>query len=257
MRRFARELGVDLARVTGRRPKGRIRRTTSERRPSGERGGRRRGSRRRRAGLRPRPVAEGRFRAIRTGRGSPLSRIQRISGAELRAQLDDDPARHPERRGRHHRARGVAQALNESRREGGVKFTWSPSSSPRVSPRCKRVPGVQRVARRRRTGAAAVLQHRLRRRHPERPRRAGDQGCRQKGVPRSRASSTTLSGGRAPASWPADMQGGTLHDLVARRDRRDVVHADHQRAGGGDPRASRRAGDRPVSAVVPSRRGWW
>ena len=40
----------------------------------------------------------------------PLSRIQKISGAEPRAQLGDDPARHPLRRGRHHRARGVPQA---------------------------------------------------------------------------------------------------------------------------------------------------
>ncbi len=35
---------------------------------------------------------------------------------------------------------------------------------------------------------------------------------------------------------PADMQGGTLLDLQSRGHRRHVFHADHQRAGGGDPR---------------------
>ena len=35
---------------------------------------------------------------------------------------------------------------------------------------------------------------------------------------------------------PADMSGGDVHDLLAGRDRRDVVHADRQRARGRDPR---------------------
>ena len=40
----------------------------------------------------------------------PLTRIQRIAGPALHRNWVDDPARHPARRGRHHRARGLPQA---------------------------------------------------------------------------------------------------------------------------------------------------
>ena len=46
---------------------------------------------------------------------------------------------------------------------------------------------------------------------------------------RSRARRATAS------SAPADMQGGTLHHLLARRHRRHRLHADRQRARGRDP----------------------
>ena len=55
-------------------------------------------------GRRPRPASG--------PSASPLSRIKQISGPNLAAQLADDPARHPARRGRHHRPRGVPQAAS-------------------------------------------------------------------------------------------------------------------------------------------------
>ena len=49
----------------------------------------------------------------------PLSRIKKISGPNLAPQLGDDPARHPQRRGRHHRPRGVPQGDQRGLREAG------------------------------------------------------------------------------------------------------------------------------------------
>ena len=112
-RRLARELGVDLGAVKGSGRKGRIHE------------GRRRGRREGRAG-RPRgeaaaPAGDGAglglvpwpkvdFEKYGEIERVPLSRIKKISGAEPAPQLGDDPARHPQRRGRHHRPRGVPQA---------------------------------------------------------------------------------------------------------------------------------------------------
>ena len=59
----------------------------------------------------------------------------------------------------------------------------------------------------------------------------------QKGVLAIAAEMTALSAkAREGKLGPADMQGGSLLDLEPRRHRRHRVHADHQRAGGRDPR---------------------
>ena len=108
-RRLARELGVELGRVSGSGRKGRI---TSGRRPAG---GRRRPARRSCAGggslgldLPPWPTVD--FEKFGPIERVQRSRIQRISAPNPGAQLGDDPARHAQRRGGHHRARGMAQA---------------------------------------------------------------------------------------------------------------------------------------------------
>ncbi len=100
------------------------------------------------------------------------------------AELADDPARHPARRGGHHRPGGVPQGdqrLPEGRqghdgraaREGGRHLAEG-------------VPRGQLVARRRGADPQAPLQHRLRRRHAARPARPGDQERRPQGHPGDR-----------------------------------------------------------------------
>ena len=78
-------------------------------------------ARRRRAGPRPAAVAAGRLREVRRGRARAAHAGSRSSrGGEPRAQLGRHPARHPQRRGGHHRARGVPQAAQRraDRRQG-------------------------------------------------------------------------------------------------------------------------------------------
>ena len=86
-------------------------------------------ARRRRRRRRPAPAAAS--RASTCSRGPGGLREVRPGGArralahpaDLRAQpgpqLGDDPARHPQRRGRHHRARGLAQAAQRRARARG------------------------------------------------------------------------------------------------------------------------------------------
>ena len=55
-------------------------------------------------------VAAGRLREVRSDRARPALADPADLRAQPSPQLGDDTARHPQRRGRHHRARGVAQA---------------------------------------------------------------------------------------------------------------------------------------------------
>ena len=167
----------------------------------------------------------------------PLSRIKKISGANLARNWVRDPARHPQRRGRHHRPRGVPQADERGRQEAGGEGDDGRLPDQGVRRRAEGVPGVQRLARRRRPDRQALLQHRLRGRHAERARRAGDQGRRRQGPPRDRrrAGRALRQGARGQAQ--AGRHGGRhLHDLQPRRHRRHELHADRQRARGRDPR---------------------
>ena len=120
VRKFARELGVDLARVKGTGPKGRIlqedvqafvKGVLTRRRAAPAAGGG--------GGARPAAVAEGRLREVRPGRGAAAVAHQEDLRREPRAQLGDDPARHAVRRGRHHRPRGVPRRAQQGEREGG------------------------------------------------------------------------------------------------------------------------------------------
>ncbi len=116
-RRLARELGVELSRGQRQRPQG----TDHQ--------GRRAAGGRRRAAAPSAPargagvawpgsaaVADRRLREVRSGRARPALADPADLGAQPGAQLGDDPARHPQRRGRHHRARGVAQAAQRRAR---------------------------------------------------------------------------------------------------------------------------------------------
>ena len=83
-----------------------------------------------------------------------------------------------------------------------------------------------------------VLAHRVRRRHAQRTGGAGDQGRRPEGHHRDRARAAASSSAKARDGKlsPADMQGGTFSISSLGRHRRHLLHADHQRARGGDPR---------------------
>ena len=132
VRKFARELGVDLAKVTGSGPNGRILQEDVQHFVKQAL----RSARSRCCGRAARSPAAARSTCCRgrrsTSRSSgpsrpqPLSRIKKISGAEPRAQLGDDPARHAVRRGGHHRARSAA-ASSSTRR------TRRPASRSRCS----------------------------------------------------------------------------------------------------------------------------
>ena len=82
-----------------------------------------------------------------------------------------------------------------------------------------------------------LLPPRLRGRHAQRARRAGHPGRRPEGPAgdRRRADRAVGQGARGQARAGGD-GGRDVHDLLARRHRRHVVHADRQRARGGDPR---------------------
>ena len=116
VRRLARELGVDLAKVKGTGEKGRITKEDVQgflRGPAAARG-RGRGAR----GRHGHPRDPGR----RTSRSSARSRPGRwrasrsISGPHPAPRLAQRPARHPQRRGGHHRARGLPQGARRRAR---------------------------------------------------------------------------------------------------------------------------------------------
>ena len=112
VRRLARELGVDLppCAAPGARA-GSPRRTSSAPRRRPRRGAGRGAGGAAAGGLDLPPWPRSTSRSTARSSASPLSRIQQASPRpNLRPQLGDDPARHPERRGGHHRARGVPQA---------------------------------------------------------------------------------------------------------------------------------------------------
>ena len=110
VRRFARELGVDLAKVKGSGPEGAH--------PQGRHAGLRqddagaaRGGNWRAASVSnvlPMPVVD--FAKFGPIEAKPLSRIKKISGANLHRNWVIDSARHAERRSRHHRAGSLPQA---------------------------------------------------------------------------------------------------------------------------------------------------
>ena len=137
----------------------------------------------------PAAVAVGELREVRRGGARPAVADPAHLGPQPGPQLGDDPARHPQRRGRHHRARGLAQAPQRRARarRGQVHDGLLPRGGVRGG--AQGVPVRQRLARRRGAGAQALLQHRLRRRHPWRPRRPGDQGRRPQGPARDRPGS--------------------------------------------------------------------
>ena len=117
VRRLARELGVDLARRHRQRPQGPDHASEDVERDRHQRAGTGCAGR---PGFGPRAgaLAVARLREVRSGRARAALADPEDLGAEPRPQLGDDPARHAQRRGGHHRARGVAQAAQRrARRE--------------------------------------------------------------------------------------------------------------------------------------------
>ena len=76
--------------------------------------------------LAPVAVAESRFRQVRRDRDARADAHPETLRRQPRAQLGDDPARHPARRCRHHRARSVAGRTQQGTR----KATRTAPSSP-------------------------------------------------------------------------------------------------------------------------------
>ncbi len=110
IRRFARELGVDLHGVTGSGPNGRVTREDVQRCvKSRVARARARRSCRRIRNRRIAGVAESRFRAIRRDRTQAASAHQEVLGPESAPQLAADSAHHELRRSGHHRARSLPQ----------------------------------------------------------------------------------------------------------------------------------------------------
>ena len=112
VRRLARELGVDLCASAGPAARaGSPRRTCRSRsRRDGSRSERRGAASTEVAGPGPRAVAEGQLRALRRDRAPAAHPDPEDQRPEPGPQLGDDPARHAQRRGGHHRAGGVPQA---------------------------------------------------------------------------------------------------------------------------------------------------
>ena len=110
-----------------------------------------------------------------------LSRIKKISGANLHRNwvmiphvTNHDDADITE-------LEAFRVQLNKENEKRGIKVTMLAFLIKACGRGAEEVPRVQRLARRRAAGAEAVLPHRLRGRHAERPGGAGDQGRRQEG----------------------------------------------------------------------------
>ena len=198
VRRVARELGVDLTTVAGTGRKGRITKTDVESAlerggedavPGGAAGAAAAGG----AGgggcggARADALAEDRLREVRAGGTGPALADQQDRRRQPGPQLGDDPPCHPQRRGRHHGPRGVPQAAQRGARPRRREADHGRLPRRRVGRRAEAVPQLQLLAGRRRAGAQALLQHRVRGRHARRSRRPGHQGRRPQGDPRHRA----------------------------------------------------------------------
>ena len=161
-------------------------------------------------------------------------------GAEPGAQLGADPARHAQRRGRHHRARGVAGPLEPRARRRGPEGDDGLIPGRRVGGDPEGVPGLQRLARRRRADPQAYYNIGFAADTPGGLVVPGDQERRRtRACSRSPRELSELSARRREGKLgPAEMQREHVHDLVAGRDRRHLVHPDRQCTRGRDPRAS-------------------
>ena len=108
VRRMAREMGVGLQGVQGSGRKGRI--TKDDVKQAKERPAAAPGEGAAIPGLNLAPWPKVDFAKYGEIERVPLSRIKKISGPNVARNWVDDSARHPQRRGGHHRPRGVPQA---------------------------------------------------------------------------------------------------------------------------------------------------
>ena len=237
VRRLARELGLDLNTIKGTGENGRI---TREDVKAALAGGARAAPRPAGAALPAVPTVDfAKFGPVET---VPLSRIKRISGPRLHASWVNVP--HVT-----HTDEADITELEAFRKTLDDEAKKDKSKPYRVS----LLPLLMRAAvatlkafptfnaalspDRQLVDLAALLAHRRRRRHARRAGRRGDQGRRPEGRARARprARRALREGARRQARAGRDA-GRDLHHLLARRHRRHGLHADRQRAGGGDPR---------------------
>ena len=184
-------------------------------------------------------------RSSARSRRKPLSRIKKISGAEPRAQLGDDPARHAVRRSRHHRPRGVPRRAQQGEREGRRQADDARVPDQGVaSRRCKKFPDFNASLDATATTSSCKQYFHI--------GFAADtpnglvvpviKDADQKGVLADReGDGRALREGARRQARPGRHAGRMLLDQLARRHRRHRVHADHQRARGRDPRRVARA----------------
>jgi pyruvate dehydrogenase E2 component (dihydrolipoamide acetyltransferase) len=176
VRKIAREFGVDLARVQGSGPRGRIlaedvqgytKKALAGGGAAGSAG----------AGIPAMPAVD--FSQWGEVEHKPLARIRRISAQYLHRAWLNVPhvTQHDEADITELEAFRKAQSAELGGKEGGVKLTLLPIVMKAVGAALRQFP-VQRLARagRREPGPEEVLQHRLCRRHRGRARRAGGEG---------------------------------------------------------------------------------
>ena len=192
VRRLARELGVDLngspapATRDASPP-----RTSAASATARSRLRDRARSRRRRAGSRWPRVPDGRFAKFGPVERVKRSRIQRISGPRLRAQLGDDLRTSPSNdEADITELEAWRKRLNDEQAQGRASSSrcwrsWSRACVAALQARSRSfnasLDGDENLV------LQAVLQHRLRRRHAQRAGGAGDQGRRPQGHQRDRA----------------------------------------------------------------------
>ena len=182
---------------------------------------------------------------VRAGRDPGAAADQEGVGAVPAPVVAQRPARHAQRRGRHHRVGRLPQAARH-RREGRPQPVPGDVAGVPGQGRGRRAqaaPGVQLEFEPREglDHSQAVLQHRDRRRHPGRPGGPGGARRRPQGhrrvVPRVHGD---LGEGPRRQARPRRHGGRHVHHLEPGRDRRDQFHPDRQRPGG---RHSRRGAD--------------
>ena len=227
VRRLARERGVDLAGVERHGPQG-PHHARGPRAPRGRAGAAAAPRPRRWPGLLPWPQVD--FAKFGPVERVALSRIKRLSGPNLARNwvmiphvTHNDEADITE-------LEAFRKATNAANPD--VKVTMVALLMKACVASLQAYPGPQRVARRRRPRAQALLEHRLRGRHAAGARRAGHQGRRPQGHPRRRARADGALGQGAR---------GQAQDRPTCRARRSRSRASAASAA----RASRRSSTRP------------
>jgi pyruvate dehydrogenase E2 component (dihydrolipoamide acetyltransferase) len=240
VRKFARELGVDLSQVSGSGPKGRILQEDVQQfvkralsaptaaaagAPGAITGG---GE----LNLLPWPKVDfAKFGAIES---KPLSRIKKISGANLArnwvmiphvTQFDEADVTDLE---------ALRVALNKENEKAGIKVTMLAFLIKASVAALRKFPDFN-TSIEGEPDLQALLQHRLRRGHAQWPGRAGAEERRPERRAADREGDGRAVGEGARGQARSRRHAGRLlFDLLAGRHRRHGVHADHQRARGRD-----------------------
>ncbi len=188
MRRLARELGVDLSTVSGTGRKGRITKEDVQQAkdaPAAPAAAavRSPAPRSRASNLAPWPKVN--FERYGEIERQPLTRIQKISGPNLARNWVMIP--HVTHNDEADITELEAFRKRTNAEQSEAKVTMVALLAKAVVASLKAYPVVNSLAGRRRPGPQALLQHRLRGRHAERPRRPGHQGRRLQGHPGDRA----------------------------------------------------------------------